>query len=171
MKPPNIFRQQGDRSAALPLLFQQDADLAEMSGGKWSVMVAGGDAVATESLVRRYPPGDLAMWIFILAELLVFAIFFSAYAFARMRNPELFDLYQALLNRDAALINTLALLTSSAARKAGADAVATDRLRVTCVPPRNDTSPFFSPRHHGKKFAGKSLVSVCGAKACHRSLV
>jgi heme/copper-type cytochrome/quinol oxidase subunit 3 len=30
---------------------------------------------------RRYPPGDLAIWIFILAELLVFAAFFAAYAF------------------------------------------------------------------------------------------
>ena len=62
---------------------------------------------------RRYPPGDLALWIFILAELLVFGIFFSAYAFARVNNVELFDQYQATLNRDAALINTLALITSS----------------------------------------------------------
>ena len=60
-----------------------------------------------------YPPGDLAIWIFILAELLVFAIFFAAYAFARLSNTELFDHYQTTLDRDAALINTLALLTSS----------------------------------------------------------
>jgi heme/copper-type cytochrome/quinol oxidase subunit 3 len=31
----------------------------------------------------RQPPGDLAIWIFILAELGVFALFFAAYAFAR----------------------------------------------------------------------------------------
>lgn len=61
----------------------------------------------------RYPPGDLAIWIFILAELSVFAIFFVAYAFTRMSNPELFNLYQATLDRGAALINTLALITSS----------------------------------------------------------
>ena len=61
----------------------------------------------------RYPPGDLAIWIFILAELSVFAIFFVAYAFTRMNNPELFNLYQANLDRGAALINTLALITSS----------------------------------------------------------
>ena len=61
----------------------------------------------------RYPPGDLAIWIFILAELSVFAIFFVAYAFTRMSNPELFNLYQANLDRGAALINTLALITSS----------------------------------------------------------
>lgn len=62
---------------------------------------------------RLYPPGDLAIWIFILAELLVFGIFFAAYAFARMNHVELFDHYQATLNRDAALINTLALITAS----------------------------------------------------------
>lgn len=62
---------------------------------------------------RRYPPGDLAIWIFILAELAVFAIFFAAYAFARMGDVELFDAYQQTLDRRAALVNTLALITSS----------------------------------------------------------
>ncbi|MFZ1576235.1 MAG: cytochrome c oxidase subunit 3 family protein [Chromatiaceae bacterium] len=69
-------------------------------------------AVST-TVETRYPPGDLAIWIFILAELSVFAIFFAAYAFTRMNNPELFNLYQANLDRGAALINTLALITSS----------------------------------------------------------
>jgi nitric oxide reductase NorE protein len=62
---------------------------------------------------ERYPPGDLAIWIFILAELLVFAIFFAAYAFTRMNNVELFNQYQLTLDRNSALINTLVLLTSS----------------------------------------------------------
>lgn len=62
---------------------------------------------------RRYPPGDLAIWIFILAELGVFAAFFGAYAFTRVGNVELFDTYQRTLDRRAALINTLALITSS----------------------------------------------------------
>jgi len=61
----------------------------------------------------RHPPGDLAIWIFILAELLVFAVFFAAYAFARMNNVELFNEFQQHLDREAALINTLALITSS----------------------------------------------------------
>jgi len=62
---------------------------------------------------NRYPPGDLAIWIFILAELLVFAVFFGAYAFTRMDNVELFNEFQLHLDRQAALINTLALITSS----------------------------------------------------------
>lgn len=61
----------------------------------------------------KYPPGDLAMWIFICAELLVFAIFFAAYAFTRANHIELFNQYQATLNTDLALLNTIALLTSS----------------------------------------------------------
>lgn len=65
------------------------------------------------STKNRYPPGDLAIWIFILAELGVFAVFFAAYAFTRADNVELFNTYQDTLNRDAALINTLALITSS----------------------------------------------------------
>jgi nitric oxide reductase NorE protein len=61
----------------------------------------------------RYPPGDLAIWIFILAELSVFAVFFAAYAFARMGEVDLFDAGQATLDRRAALLNTVALITAS----------------------------------------------------------
>ena len=60
-----------------------------------------------------YPPGDLALWIFICAELLVFGIFFVSYAFTRANHIELFNQYQTTLNTNLALFNTLALLTSS----------------------------------------------------------
>ncbi len=59
------------------------------------------------------PPGDLAIWIFICAELLVFAVFFASYAFTRANHVELFNEWQQHLNRNYALINTLALITSS----------------------------------------------------------
>lgn len=62
---------------------------------------------------RRALPGDFAIWIFILAELLVFGIFFLAYAFARSRNVELFNASQLLLDRQAGAINTVVLITSS----------------------------------------------------------
>ncbi len=58
-------------------------------------------------------PGDFAIWIFIFAELLVFGIFFVAYAFARSYNVELFNTSQATLARELGAINTLALITSS----------------------------------------------------------
>jgi len=69
--------------------------------------------LATAALPRRYPPGDLAIWIFILAELSVFAAFFAAYAFARLDDVELFNACQQTLDRRSALINTLALITGS----------------------------------------------------------
>ncbi len=62
---------------------------------------------------NRWPPGDLVIWIFILAELLVFGVFFAAYAFTRTSHVELFNTYQLTLDRNAALVNTVALITSS----------------------------------------------------------
>ncbi|WP_293885255.1 cytochrome c oxidase subunit 3 family protein [Thiolapillus sp.] len=62
---------------------------------------------------NKWPPGDLVIWIFIMAELLTFGVFFSVYAFTRANHVELFNTYQLTLDRNAALINTLALITSS----------------------------------------------------------
>jgi len=62
---------------------------------------------------RNHPPGDLAIWVFILAELLVFALFFAAYAFARVDHVEMFNEYQQTLDRTTALFNTIALITGS----------------------------------------------------------
>jgi len=58
-------------------------------------------------------PGDLAIWIFIYAELLVFGVFFMAYAITRRGNVELFNQSQLLLDQRAGFINTLVLITSS----------------------------------------------------------
>jgi nitric oxide reductase NorE protein len=58
-------------------------------------------------------PGDLAIWVFILAELLVFAVFFGSYAFARAGDVELFTAEQAMLDTNLGALNTLLLVTSS----------------------------------------------------------
>ena len=58
-------------------------------------------------------PGDLAIWVFILAEMLAFAVFFASYAFARAHNVEMFNFYQQTLDRNAGAINTLLLVTGS----------------------------------------------------------
>jgi nitric oxide reductase NorE protein len=63
--------------------------------------------------IRKTPPGDFAIWIFIMAELLVFAVFFSVYAFTRASHVEMFNAAQLTLDRNLALINTLTLITSS----------------------------------------------------------
>lgn len=71
------------------------------------------ETTATAVEVQNTPPGDLAIWVFIIAELLAFALFFGAYAFARSSNVELFDEMQRTLDRDSGAINTLLLITAS----------------------------------------------------------
>jgi nitric oxide reductase NorE protein len=58
-------------------------------------------------------PGDLAIWFFILAELLAFGLLFTVYAFARARNVDLFNDSQLGLNRMAGAINTVFLISAS----------------------------------------------------------
>lgn len=77
--------------------------------------VSAGDAStqADAPVHADHLPGDLAIWIFIFAELLVFGVFFASYAFTRAGNVELFDTYQATLDRQAGMINTLLLIAGS----------------------------------------------------------
>ncbi len=70
-------------------------------------------ARSSGNTAARPLPGDLAIWFFILAELLVFGVFFLAYAFARAGHVELFDHYQQTLDRTSGAVNTLVLITSS----------------------------------------------------------
>lgn len=68
---------------------------------------------SAQHVIHATPPGDLAIWFFIFAELLAFGVFFVAYAFARAHNVELFNESQQHLNRLSGAINTLVLITSS----------------------------------------------------------
>lgn len=58
-------------------------------------------------------PGDLAIWIFIFAELLVFGIFFIGYTVVRSNNIDLFNESQLTLNAHVGAINTVLLISSS----------------------------------------------------------
>lgn len=68
---------------------------------------------SAETTSARRLPGDLAIWFFILAEMLAFAVFFAAYAFARASHVEEFNLYQQTLDRNLGALNTLLLITGS----------------------------------------------------------
>lgn len=57
-------------------------------------------------------PGNPMMWILILSELLVFGVFFAAFATARTLDPTGFDAGQAQLDRLLGGLNTLVLVTS-----------------------------------------------------------
>lgn len=75
------------------------------------------DAIPTieidDSYQEKHLPGDLAMWVFILMELSVFAIFFIAFAVAQRFNDEMFSLGRASLSWSIGLFCTLALVFSS----------------------------------------------------------
>ncbi|MCG2579040.1 cytochrome c oxidase subunit 3 [Dechloromonas sp. XY25] len=66
-----------------------------------------------ETSAGRRLPGDLAIWFFILAEMLAFAVFFAAYAFARASHVDEFNLYQQTLDRNLGALNTFLLITGS----------------------------------------------------------
>ncbi|MDR2875582.1 MAG: cytochrome c oxidase subunit 3 family protein [Methylobacillus sp.] len=74
-------------------------------------------------------PGDFAIWIFILAEMLAFGVLFVAYAFARAHDVALFNASQETLNRTSGAINTLVLITSSYFVARGVDAIKRDLSR------------------------------------------
>src|SRR5690554_2406462 len=66
---------------------------------------------ATAGAGRRLP-GDLAMWFFILVELLCFAILILAFAVTQLLHPEMFSQSRASLDSSTGLALTLSLLTS-----------------------------------------------------------
>ena len=76
-------------------------------------MTTATDTLAPGNASGKRLPGDLAIWFFILAEMLAFAVFFSAYAFARASHVEEFNLYQQTLDRNLGALNTLLLITGS----------------------------------------------------------
>ena len=67
----------------------------------------------TQPVQIRQLPGDFAVWLFILAELSVFALLFILFAITRARYPEMFSTGQASIDTSAGLWNTIALLSSS----------------------------------------------------------
>jgi nitric oxide reductase NorE protein len=76
------------------------------------------------------PPGDLAIWFFIFAELLAFGILFVSYAFARAHNVVLFNESQTHLNRTYGAVNTIVLITSSYFMVRAVAAIKEDNARV-----------------------------------------
>ncbi len=85
---------------------QHDSEMADTVTD--SVLVLNRDEEKSRGL-----PGDFAIWIFIFAELTVFAIFFFCYSWMHSHNVEMFEAGQANLHPAAGLINTAALITSS----------------------------------------------------------
>ncbi len=58
-------------------------------------------------------PGEEGVWVFILGDMVVFALFFAVFAYYRSLDIQLYTESQSTLNQNYAAINTLLLLTSS----------------------------------------------------------
>ncbi|PUA97365.1 nitric oxide reductase NorE protein [Acidovorax sp. 107] len=58
-------------------------------------------------------PGDLVVWLLVLAELLTFGILFASFAVTRVRERALFAAGQATLDLSSGAINTVLLVSAS----------------------------------------------------------
>lgn len=66
----------------------------------------------SEATVLDELPGDLMMWVLIVSELLVFGAGLAAFLAVRATDPAGFAEAQSVLNRSAAGLNTVILVTS-----------------------------------------------------------
>ena len=67
---------------------------------------------APEPLEKKIP-GEAGVWIFILGDISVFAVFFTYYLVQRSSQVDLFVASQATLNKNFGAVNTVFLLISS----------------------------------------------------------
>jgi nitric oxide reductase NorE protein len=61
----------------------------------------------------RRIPGEEGIWVFVLGDMVVFALFFAAFMYSRARNEEIFARDHESLNVVLGTTNTVLLLTSS----------------------------------------------------------
>jgi nitric oxide reductase NorE protein len=69
--------------------------------------------VEAPSTSDKKVPGEAGVWIFILGDMTVFAVFFIVYLVERSKRRELFDLSQSTLNKNCGAVNTMLLLIGS----------------------------------------------------------
>ena len=82
---------------------------------------------------RAQLTGDLAMWIFILAELAAFSLFILAFSFTQWLKPELFIEGRAQLDSSTGWAMTAGLLTSGFLAALAVDRVRKDHARQAGV--------------------------------------
>jgi nitric oxide reductase NorE protein len=68
---------------------------------------------ADASTTTRRIPGEEGIWVFVLGDMTVFAVFFAAFMYSRARNPSSFADDHESLNVVLGTTNTVLLLTSS----------------------------------------------------------
>jgi nitric oxide reductase NorE protein len=71
----------------------------------------GGITVGAQA--KPHIPGEEGIWVFIMGDMAVFALFFSVFSVYQAEQPALFNESRATLNTALGFANTLLLLTSS----------------------------------------------------------
>jgi len=71
------------------------------------------EAPAEAELPSRRIPGEEGIWVFVLGDMTVFALFFATFMYSRAKNPGIFARDHASLNVSLGTVNTVLLLTSS----------------------------------------------------------
>ncbi len=74
------------------------------------------DAEAARPAVTRIP-GEEGIWVFVLGDMTVFALFFGTFMYSRGKNPDAFVAGHGALSVSLGTINTVLLLTSSLHRR------------------------------------------------------
>lgn len=71
------------------------------------------NAQQSSNPAQPHVPGEVGVWVFILGDMVVFALFFVTFMYYRAQNVELFAASQAMLDQNRGAFNTLLLLASS----------------------------------------------------------
>jgi nitric oxide reductase NorE protein len=78
----------------------------------------------------RRLPGVEGVWVFVIADMTVFAVLFGSFIIGRHQNPDLFEGSRHALNPNFGGVNTLILLTSSWFAALALDAVRRSRFAL-----------------------------------------
>lgn len=82
---------------------------------------------------RRHLPGVEGVWVFVFADMAVFALMFGCFMWDRHQAPEIFEASRQALSLNFGGINTLILLTSSMLVVLAVDALKHGRAHLTPV--------------------------------------
>lgn len=86
-------------------------DSNQANGGGYSMNVM--DALVAARPVKKRVPGEVGIWLFILADTVVFTLFFVLLLLSRASDTVLYAESQAQLSQFFGMLNTVLLLTSS----------------------------------------------------------
>jgi nitric oxide reductase NorE protein len=111
--------------------------LPDRTFGCWPALVAS-SLRYSETEAQSAPVGDLkrrlpgveGVWVFVLADMMVFALLFGSFMLSRRQHPAVFEASRHCLNPNFGGVNTLILLTSSWFAALALDAVRKSRFAL-----------------------------------------